>query len=135
MTRPGLRGRITWIVAIGAALALAALTVAFNLALAASLDHDARQLLASRVTATLETVQVAGGRVRAAEVPDKGALDTLSWIYSGRSAVERARAPRSLQRQVERLAGGPRNYADVPSSDVKLYAVPVVKGGRRVGTV
>jgi len=135
MKRPGLRGRITLIVAIGAAVALAALTVAFNLALRASLDHDAKQLLTSRATATLETVQVTGGHVRAAEVPDQGALDTLSWIYSGSRAVERPRATRSLQRQVDLLAGGPRTYADATASDVKLYAVPVVKGGRRVGTV
>jgi len=135
MRRPGLRGRITWIVAVGAALVLAALTAAFNLALRASLDHDARQVLAGRATATLETVSIAGGQVRAAEVPDQGALDALSWIYSGPRAVERPRAPGSLQRQVDLLAGGPRTYSDASASDVKLYAVPVVKNGRRAGTV
>ena len=123
------------IVSIGAALVLAALTVGFNLALRASLDHDARQVLAARATATLGTVEVTGGRVRVAEAPDQGALDALSWIYSGRAAVERPRAPRSVQREVDRLVGGPRTYAQVSNADVKLYAVPVVSGGRRVGTV
>jgi two-component system OmpR family sensor kinase len=40
-----------------------------------------------------------------------------------------------VQREADQLAGGPRRYVDEPTTDTRLYAVPVVSGGSRAGTV
>jgi signal transduction histidine kinase len=135
MSRLGLRGRLTVVVSIAAAAVLAALTAGFNLALRSSLHHDADKVLAARATAVLGTLQVGGGGVRAAEAPDQGAVDARIWVYSGPRAVERARAPRSVERAAEALAGAPRGYTEDANTDTRLYAVPVVQGGQRAGTV
>ncbi|HMC06828.1 MAG TPA: HAMP domain-containing sensor histidine kinase [Solirubrobacterales bacterium] len=135
MSRLGLRGRLTIVVSIGAALALAALAVGFNLALDSSLHHDADQVLLSRASAALDTLTVRHGQVHSAEAPDQGAVDAQVWIYSGRRVVEQPRGPAPVQRVARSLAGGPARFADESAADTRLYAVPVVRSGRRVGTV
>ena len=135
MRRLGLRSRLTVAVSLGAALALAALTAGFNLALRSSLHHDADQVVSARASAALDTLRVEHGRVRSAEAPDQGAVDAQVWVYSGRRTIERPRAPRTVQRLAASLAGGPIRYADESATDTRLYAVPVVRSGQRAGTV
>src|SRR4051794_14038442 len=62
--RLGLRGRLTAIVLLAAIVTVGALVAGFNLALRASLDHDANQVLAGRAAAAIDAVKVVGGRVR-----------------------------------------------------------------------
>jgi signal transduction histidine kinase len=135
MRRLGLRSRLTVVVSLGAALALGALTAGFNLALRSSLHHDADQVLSARASAALDTVTVEHGRVRSAEAPDQAAVDAQVWIYSGRRAIEQPPAPPAVQRLADSLAGGPIRYADDSATDTRLYVVPVVRSGQRVGTV
>jgi signal transduction histidine kinase len=137
MRRLDLRGRLTAVVFLAAAFALAVLTLGFNLVLRSSLDRDANQVLAGRASAALDTLSVHGGRVRAAEAPDSGAVDARVWIYSGSRAIERPPAPPAVQQVADRLdlPGGTRGYAEDPSTDTRLYGVPVVQGGVRAGTV
>ncbi len=135
MRRLGLRTRLTVAVSLGAALALAALTAGFNLALRSSLHHDADQVVSARASAALDTLTVEHGRVHTAEAPDQGAVDAQVWVYSGRRPIERPRAPRTVQRLAASLAGGPIRYADESATDTRLYAVPVVRAGQRAGTV
>ena len=49
--------------------------------------------------------------------------------------MERPAAPRSAQRLADSLAGGPRAYAEDSGADLRLHAVPIQQGPRRVGTV
>ena len=56
-------------------------------------------------------------------------------MYAGSHALERPPAPPAVQREANQLAGGPRRYVDEPTTDTRLYAVPVVSGGSRAGTV
>jgi len=135
MRRLGLRSRLTVVVSLGAALALGALTAGFNLALRSSLHHDADQVLSARASAALDTVTVEHGRVRSAEAPDQAAVDAQVWIYSGRRAIEQPPAPPAVQRLADSLVGGPIRYADDSAADTRLYVVPVVRSGQRVGTV
>ena len=135
MRRLGLRSRLTVAVSLAAALALAALTAGFNLALRSSLHHDADQVVSARASAALDTLTVENGRVRSAEAPDQGAVDAQVWVFSGRRTIERPRAPRTVQRLAASLAGGPIRYVDEPATDTRLYAVPVERSGRRAGTV
>jgi signal transduction histidine kinase len=135
MRRLGLRGRLSAVVTVGAALTLGVLTLGFNLVLRSSLDHDANQALAARAGATLGTIEVDRGRVRRSEAPDGGIADALVWIYSGGGAVEAPRAAPELKAQARRLATGPRAYAEDAQSDVRLLGEPIVRDGRQVGTV
>ena len=133
--RLGLRGRLTAVVLIAAVVTLAALVAGFNLALRASLHHDADQVLAERAASAIDAVKVRDGQIRAVEAPDQGAVDAQTWAFAGNHALERPPAPPAVQREANQLAGGPRRYVDAPTTDTRLYAVPVVSGGSRAGTV
>jgi signal transduction histidine kinase len=133
--RLGLRGRLTAVVLIAAVITLAALVAGFNLALRASLHHDADQVLAGRAASAIDSVTVRGGQIQKVEAPDQAAIDAQTWVFAGRRALERPPAPPAVEVQAEQLVGGPRRYVDEPTTDTRLYAVPVVSGGSRAGTV
>jgi signal transduction histidine kinase len=69
------------------------------------------------------------------EVPDVAALDSQTWVFAGARPLEQPSSDVATQRAAERLAGGPRRIVDLPQAHRRLYAVPVVSGGRRLGTV
>ena len=135
MSRFSLRTRLTILVTVAAAISLAVITAGFNLLLRSNLDADANRVLQARASAALEGISVQAGSVRVKESPDRAAPDTQVWVYSGRTAVERPLGPTSVQRLADSLAGGPRAHAEDPTSDIRLYAVPIVQGSDRVGTV
>jgi signal transduction histidine kinase len=133
--RLGLRNRLIVIAALGGALTLGALTAGFNLALRSSLRDDADKVLAGRASAALDTLSIRHGRVGSQEAPDQGVVDAQVWVYSGRRAIERPRAQSTIQALATSLVGGATRYADDSTTDTRLYAVPVERAGRRVGTV
>jgi two-component system, OmpR family, sensor kinase len=135
MSRFSLRTRLTIVVGLVAAVTLAGLTLGFNLLLRSNLDADANRVLEARASAELDGISDENGVLRTRESPDSAAPDTPVWIYSGRRAIDRPAAPRSAQRLADSLAGGPRRRAEDPNSDLRLYAVPVVKNGQWLGTV
>ena len=106
------------------------LTAGFNLLLRSNLDADANRVLQARASAALEGISVQGGSCSVKESPDRAAPDTQVWVYSGDTAVERPPAPPSVQRLADSLAGGPKAHAEDPTSDIRLFAVPIVAGGR-----
>lgn len=131
----GLRPRLLLVVAAGATVTLALLTLAFNVVLDARLDNDVDALLRARVAAQLQTLDTSGGRLQTAEAPDAGSADTPIWVFAGKRALERPSAPAADERAAASLAGGPRRTLEVRSTDRRLYAVPVITGGRRLGTL
>jgi signal transduction histidine kinase len=135
MNRYSLRTRLTILVTALAVITLAGLTAGFNLMLRSNLHADANRVLQGRASAALEAVSVDGGSIRVKESPDSAVPDSQVWVFSGGRALERAPAPPSVQRLADSLAGGPKAHAEDPSSDLRLYAVPVVQGGQRAGTV
>jgi signal transduction histidine kinase len=130
-----LRGRLTAFAVLAAAVALALLVIAFNLVLAGSLDRDAKSRLRSRAAAAATTVDTEGGHVKVRESASDGAIDAQVWIYEGSRAVLRAAGPPAVQSTAAALAGGPRRFADVSGRDARLYALPLLSEGRRIGTV
>jgi signal transduction histidine kinase len=135
MSRFSLRTRLTILVAVAAAVTIAVLTAGFNILLRSNLNADANRVLQARASAALEEVTVQPGSIRVKESPDRTAPDTQVWIYSGKGPLERPAGPESIQRLADSLAGGPRTRAEDPTSDVRLLALPVVRGPNRVGTV
>ncbi len=136
MIRPRtLRARLTAVAVLVALLAIAALTVAFNLVLGSSLDSDARGKLRSRAEAARTTISIGEGRLRVSESPGDAAVDELVWIYQGKRSVERPVSNPAIQRAADRLAGSPGGFSDVEARDFRLYASPIRAGGAQVGTV
>ena len=103
-----LRGRLTAIAFVVALIAITVLTVAFNLLLARSLDHDADHRLRSQAAAATTTVVEHGGRLTLRESPDDAVLDRQVWVYDGRRAIERPAAPVSVQHAADALVGHTR---------------------------
>lgn len=116
-------------------VAFAALLGGFNLVLANRLSHDANEVLRARAAAELSGLNTRNGKIVVSEAPDQAAIESDAWVFSGYRVLERPRAKPEVTRAAAALAGGPRRRLDLPSQDVRLYAVPVVSGGKRLGTV
>ena len=130
-----LRGRLTVLAVLAAFVALAVLTVAFNVLLARSLDADANRRLRSQAAAASTTVVHRGGHLVVRESPDDAAIDQRVWIFEGRRALVRAPGERRLMGAANALAGRSDVFSDVLGGEVRMYAAPLTGGGRRLGTV
>lgn len=133
--RPGLRGRLLLSVVGAIALVLVLLTAGFNLVLDRRLDHDATSVVAARASAELGALRVVNGRIVLPEAPDDSALDSQIWVFQGRRALERPHSGSVNDNAASALASGPRRVHDVSGTRTRLYSVPVVQSGRRVGAV
>ncbi|MDQ6807733.1 MAG: hypothetical protein M3065_22910, partial [Actinomycetota bacterium] len=131
----GLRGRLQLSVVGAMAMALVLLVGAFNVVLRGRLSHEADNALFERASAALASLHVSGGHLAAPEVPDAGALDAETWVFAGGRRIEYPRTDPVTERAAALLARGPRRTQDVPATHTRLYAVPVIAGGRRLGTV
>jgi signal transduction histidine kinase len=128
-----IRSRLLAAVLLSVAGALAVTVLAFNLVLDARLSSDATNLLHDRASAELSTLQVVDGRLVAAESPDDAALDSQVWAFAGTKPLEHPRVSPRIDRAAAGLVGRGRRTLEVGST--RLYAVPVVRKGRRLGTV
>jgi two-component system, OmpR family, sensor kinase len=134
-TKLGLRSRLLLSVLVAIGLVLAALTAGFNIVLGDRLNSDASGVVQARAGAELAALRLAPGRIALGETPDEAAPDAQIWVFHGRTALERPRTSAGNDAAAAALAGGPRAQRDVAATDTRLYAVPVVNGGRRLGTV
>jgi signal transduction histidine kinase len=130
-----LRGRLTAIAFVVALVAIAVLTIAFNVLLARSLDRDVDHRLRVQASAAATTVDARDGRLTVRDSSGDAALDRQVWVYEGSRAIERPAAAASLQRTADALAGRSRVFRDLPSAEFRFYALPISSGGRRLGTV
>jgi signal transduction histidine kinase len=135
MSRFGVRRRLLLVVLATLVVAVTGLVAGFNLVLAGTLDRSARDLARARAGAELASLRVQRGHLTASEAPDGRSSDADLWVFTGTRALEQPRAAPALERAVREVVGGPPRFADVPSTDTRLYAAPVVIGGRRLGTV
>lgn len=131
----GLRKRLLAAVLVAVVVALAAITVAFNLVLDRRLDGDVNDLLRARATAELSALSTVKGRLTVREAPDTGTGDTPIWVFAKTRVLEAPRASRAVDAAARRLAGAPRRAIEVPGQDTRLLALPVRSRGRRVATV
>ena len=124
---------VTVVAAVG--LALVAMIAGFNLLLQHNLSRNADQLLRARAAAELALVQTQNGRVVLGETADDAAVDSNAWVFSGSRTLEAPRAGSELAATARALAARAPAKTDVPKSDTRLYAAPVISGRRRLGTV
>jgi signal transduction histidine kinase len=138
--RPFLRGVRTrlLLVVIGAlTVAFILAMVGFNVLLAHAASNDANTLLRARAASELALIRVAGNTIKVAELRDDplGGGDSRVWIFRGRHVVEHPRARPESDVAAIALATGPRRFFNLPETEERLLAVPIVDRGRRVGTL
>jgi two-component system OmpR family sensor kinase len=130
----GIRSRLLTTNAIVMLLALVALTVASNALLRRSLDRNATNLVRARAAAGLATLRPAGDGLRIVESPDDAAIDVQIWVFDKSGTVETPTpSSKALDGEAAELAGGSEATVDVKGT--RLHATPVVRGGRRLGTL
>jgi len=132
--RLGVRTRLLIVVVAAVAIALAIGIAAFNAFLGQRLSSSATALARAQADAELSSVRVRGGRLFAREGPDEGAVSSLAWVFAGDRVLEAPRVRLRLDQAARSLAGGPERSLDVDESD-RLYAIPIVQGDARYGTV
>ncbi|MFE7512631.1 sensor histidine kinase [Streptomyces sp. NPDC057540] len=136
---PGtLRGRLSLVALVAAALLVAVLTVAFNSVVRHRLQQQADDHLRTRAAAVAATVDTTGAMARVVEVPDDAALDTDVWIYAGRVRIEvpnGAAGPLAHAADALAAAGGRRCATVLAGEPVRLCGLPVGAPGRAPATV
>jgi hypothetical protein len=132
----GVRTRLLLVVVGALAIALGVATIGFNVLLAHAASGDANTLLRARASSELALLRVNGHTIRVAETRDDPLGDSRVWIFRGTTPVEEPRAKAVTTLAARSLAGGRTQFMNVPDdSDERLYAVPIVHQGARVGTL
>jgi signal transduction histidine kinase len=132
----GVRTRLLLVVVGALAVALGVATIGFNVLLAHAASRDANTLLRARASSELALLRVEGNTIKVAETSDDPLGDSRVWIYRGTTAVEEPRAKPKTTLAARSLAGGPVQFLNVPDdSDERLYAIPILNDGLRVGTL
>ncbi|PPS90986.1 sensor histidine kinase [Streptomyces sp. MH60] len=100
-----LRGRLSLVALISAALLMLVLTVAFNAAAQHRLQHQADDELRTRAAAVATTVDTSGTTVRVLETSHDELLDANVWIYADRRLLEEPPNAGTVTRVADALAG------------------------------
>ena len=136
IARPrGIRSRLLLATVLSVGATMCVLVIGFNLLFAHRLDADATDRARARATAQLPALTTSHGQLAVGEAPDAAVGDTPIWIFAGDQALESPRVDPALTAAAHSLARGSSHTTDVPGTDVRLYAAPVVRNGRRLGTV
>jgi len=129
------RARLLSIVLVALAFALAATLYGFNVLFAHTTARAADSLLRSRASSELGLVELRNGRLHVLETTDDSLGDSAVWIFGRDGVVERPRVRTASDAAAAALAGGPPRFHNVRATDLRLYARPVLIGGRREGTL
>jgi len=130
-----IRGRLLVTVVLAVAVSLVAMIAGFNVLLQHNLSHGADQLARARAEAELSLVRTHDGRLAVGETGDDAAVDSNAWVFAGPRTLEAPRGGTELTAAARALAARAPAKLDDRASDRRLYAVPIVIGGRRLGTV
>lgn len=133
--RFGVRTRLLLAVVGAVTVALVIGVAAFNLFLDQRLSDSAVALAKAQAAAEVSSLRVVDGQLVAPEGPDEGAtIGSPVWVFAGTRPLEAPQVAPSLTAVAASLAGGPERTVRV-NEEVRLYALPVVDNGKRVGTV
>lgn len=133
--RLGIRTRLLLAVVGTLAFALIIGVTAFNLILEQRLSASAESLARAQAQAELSSLKVENGKLVApAGLEERGAVGSTLWVFAGGTIIEKPLVPRRWTKAAASLAGGPEGTDRVRES-VRLYALPVIYDGNRVGTV
>jgi len=128
------RTRLLLVVLAAVSVALVVATIGFNLLLAGTSETDANSLLRQRAQTERSVITVANGKLQLAEPSDDAVSDRV-WVFDGPTVIEAPRARPASAAAARSLASGRSRFLNVGDSDERLFSLPVVKDGRRYGTV
>src|SRR5205823_6034178 len=117
----GIRTRLLLAVVGAVAVAVAAMTLGFNLLLARNLSHNASDLARTRATAQLAVLRPTETGLEPGDAPDQAAGESQFWVFSRGKTLRAPRSSRIVADSARSLAGGGRRFLDVDSADVRLY--------------
>ena len=129
------RTRLLLVVVAAVALALTAATIGFNLLIANSTDGTETSTLRQRAHDERELLRVVDGAPAPTERTSDPLGDTRIWIFAGDRTIEAPRAHPTTALFAKSLASGPSRFVTIPSTDERLFSLPIVANGRRVGTI
>ena len=133
--RIGVRTRLLLTVAGAVSIALVIGVTAFNLLLDQRLTDSEIALAQGQATAEASSLQVVDGQLVTPETPDEGVkIGSPVWVFAGKRPLETPRVAPSLDALARSLADGPERTVRV-KEEIRLYALPVLHDGARVGTV
>ena len=131
----GVRSRLLLAVLLAVGAALAGLTLAFNVVISRTLSRDADNVLRARAGDALALLGTSDGRLVVGEAPDEGAVDRQVWLFSNGRALESPQTRPAVAAAARSLAEGPARFQSVADADTRLYSAPVIRDGKRLGTV
>jgi signal transduction histidine kinase len=123
------------ILLVALAVALGASTYGFNVLFGRTTSSSANSLLHARASSELSLISVRRGRISRQETSSDALADSLVWIFVPGGVAERPPRHTPLDEFAATIAKTPGKTLDVPQSDVRLYAVPILAGGQRRGTL
>lgn len=133
--RVGVRTRLLLAVVGAVSLALLIGVAAFNLLLDQRLTDSEIAVARGQAAAESSTLRVIGGQLVTPETPDEGVkIGSPVWVFDGKRPLETPRVAPSLTALATSLADGPERTMRV-NEQIRLYALPVVHDGERIGTV
>lgn len=139
MIRPraprAIRTRLLLVVVGLVAVVLAALTLAFKLVLARQLSLEADAAVRARAESELAALRMTGGHIRPPGARVARTLETRVWIWDGGRLIQSPPAPAGTRRAALALSSGPSRMVDVEAEEARLFSLPVMQDGRRIGTV
>ena len=126
------RTRLLLAVLGAVAVAVAAMTVGFNLLLARSLSHNASDVARARAAAQLAALRPAKGVLQIGEAPDEAVGESQFWVFSGGRTLEAPRSSPAVADAARSLQGGRSRFLDVNGADMRLFCergIPCVMFG------
>ena len=129
-----LRTRLLLAVVAGVGVALVLLVVAFNIALARSLDNDADEIVRARAAGELASLRVSESGISLPPQLAGSGIATQVWVFDGKLPLRSPEVDAQTDAAARALASGPERAIDV-GDDTHLFALPIIDDGRRVGTV
>jgi len=130
-----LKTRLLLIVLVAVAASLALMTLGFNLLLWRGLSHNANTLVRSRAAVEARSLDVANGRIEAAEMPDRWGLESEAWTFVGGREIDGPAVSHGLNLAALRVTATPARVVDVPREHARMYALPVKLDGIRAVVV
>ncbi len=136
MRRPklGVRARLLLAVLAAVVLALAVGVTAFTLLLSHRLSVSATSVARAQAEAAVSSLDVRGGSLATPSTRDRGTNPGQVWVFAGGRELEAPDGSPALATAARALAGGPER-AQTVGEQTRLYALPVIENGKRLGTV
>jgi signal transduction histidine kinase len=123
------------VVLVAVSLGLAVATIGFNLLIASNTDSTETSTLRQRANEERDLLRVVDGVPTTTERTSDVLGDTRVWIFVGARAIQAPRVHPATAGAARALASGPSRFRTLSQSDERLFSLPIVDQGRRVGTI